>query len=89
MNDHPTGGEYGDGATARLRNSKQRQKRQLDSRESPAICSIAWLRALDRKTGTKVRFPLLHHQVYAWAFSFSRGRIDGNAGSPLGDDTAR
>ena len=75
MKDHPTGGECGDGATARLRNSKQRQKRQLDSRERPAICRTAWLRVREKKPDMKVRFPLRHHRVYAWAFSFSRGRI--------------
>ena len=83
MNDHPTGGEYGDGATARLRNSKQRQKRQLDSRERPAICSTAWLRVREKKPDMKVRFPLLHHQGLPGHDSLL-GRIGGNAGSPLG-----
>ena len=41
MISHPTGGEYGDGATDRLRDLTQRQNRQRDSRERPAICRTA------------------------------------------------
>ena len=71
---HPTGGEYGDGATDRLRDLTQRQNRQRDSRERPAICRTAWLRAREKKSGTKVRFPLRHHQGFtALAFPIPPG----------------
>ena len=74
MRHHPTGGEYGDGATDRLRNLTQRLNRQRDSRERPAICRTAWLRAREKKSGTKVRFPLRHHQGFlALAFPIPPG----------------
>ena len=41
MRHHPTGGEYGDGATDRLRDLTQRQNRQRDSRERPACGAVA------------------------------------------------
>lgn len=77
MNDHPTGGKYGDGATDRLRDLTQRQNRQRDSRERPTICSTAWLRVREKKPDMKVRFPLLHHQgnlgmILSWGGSAKR-----------------
>lgn len=69
MRHHQTGGEYGDGATDRLRNLTQRQNRQRDSRERPAICSINLMHA-----GLRFESAMLHHQgLTALAFPIPPG----------------
>ena len=85
MRHHPTGGEYGDGATDRLRDLTQRQNRQRDSRERPAICSINLMHA-----GLRFESAMLHHQgLTPWHFQFLLGRIGGNAGLSWGKKTRR